>query len=905
MREKKPRRDRRSDSEKLMQTALESLHNLEELSKHPFTRYQVVDNRRRAAVYGNTAYDRGRALRDLLKDLINGLKPGDKEPEPDPDANPDSEWHHYIILNERCVREKKDRKALAFLAHCLNISTKTCGRKLNEGLLILWNNLQQQEEDAKLNRIANDKWLETWIPRKPAHKIIGRGRQLETIKNQLAKGDKDISVAFYGGPGAGKTALAVELAHNPEVRNYFPDGILWASLEYQPNSSSEEKEADILYHLENWRKELRISLKGSKAEDTKGTAKIEGLRKSLKQEIASRSTLIVVDNVWNKQSVQQLNIKGGNCAYLITTRNPEIARWFAGENAIFVAELSEEDSQELIAELAPRAYSTHPEKVHELLNDVRGLPLLLVLMGSYLNIESLSEHPRRLQDAFNRLKQPKYRLLLSSLDASIERPPGFPEDVDVSLAAWIKFSEELLDKQSRRALQALSMFPPKPNTFTEEAALAISEMPINTIDALLARGLLESSGPTTYTMHPSINDYVRWMLRDEEVHTELVLSYVHYYTNYIHDQWLYADTESTNIFAALDMAYSHMMRAELVQTVNFMYEHHVFRSNVMSQMQLERALEFAKLLGDPELIAITQHNLGKLAMNLRRHDLAQDCFYLGLINVLKIEDKISQKIIRMELLDSWRKLQREYILYYADEAGLKDARIPYEFDQYGIRRVRAGIWVEREWAYDPFGDLVSMGNYEDLVSHYQKVFAEKSENHEETFSGLVYLGSVEITNKNYLLAKKYLSKALEKNRTTDLTSRIGFVLRTLAVISIRVGAFAEAQSYLQEALMQARKRDDPEDESYLWMILGSLKLAARKFDEASSALEKALEIARETINPQLIADVLDRLAKVENWRGNEKRAFEFSMRSYGVSSTFYRHTVSSVQRFIETSTEPL
>src|SRR5438105_306581 len=41
--------------------------------------------------------------------------------------------------------------------------------------------------------------------------------------------------ALHGLPGVGKTALALELAYDAELRAYYPDGLLWAALGPQPN----------------------------------------------------------------------------------------------------------------------------------------------------------------------------------------------------------------------------------------------------------------------------------------------------------------------------------------------------------------------------------------------------------------------------------------------------------------------------------------------------------------------------------------------------------------------------------------------------------------------------------------------------------------------------------------------
>ncbi|NER52847.1 MAG: hypothetical protein F6J92_40660, partial [Symploca sp. SIO1A3] len=41
--------------------------------------------------------------------------------------------------------------------------------------------------------------------------------------------------AIYGLGGIGKSTVVGALAHDPDVRSYFPDGIFWATLGQQPD----------------------------------------------------------------------------------------------------------------------------------------------------------------------------------------------------------------------------------------------------------------------------------------------------------------------------------------------------------------------------------------------------------------------------------------------------------------------------------------------------------------------------------------------------------------------------------------------------------------------------------------------------------------------------------------------
>jgi len=58
-------------------------------------------------------------------------------------------------------------------------------------------------------------------------------------------------------------------------------------------------------------------------------------------------------------------------------------------------------------------------------------------------------------------------------------------------------------------LHALSVFPPKPNSFSEEAALAASQQPVEALDELWDAGLLENWGSERYALHQAVADALR------------------------------------------------------------------------------------------------------------------------------------------------------------------------------------------------------------------------------------------------------------------------------------------------------------------------------------------------------------------------------------------------------------
>ena len=332
------------------------------------------------------------------------------------------------------------------------------------------------------------------VPPSPPHRLVGLDDLRSNLKQRLFAGG-NLALALIGLPGIGKTTLAIALANDPEVRQHFRDGVLWADL---------GRDGDVLGLLGTWGLVLGISL-----DEIAKLTSIEKRADAIHARIGTRRMLLVVNDAWQVEAALAFRLGGPNCAHLATTRFPEIAAHFAGQGTVTAHELNTADGMTLLAKLAPKLVEAEPDEAQELVQAVGGLPLALVLMGHYLRKEAKSGQPRRLHTALDRLRQAEERPRLDEPQTPELRHTSLPEDARISVEAVIAISDEALDEASRYTLRALSIFPPKPNTFSEEAAIAVSAQPVETLDQLYNYGLLESGGPGRYMLHQTIADYAR------------------------------------------------------------------------------------------------------------------------------------------------------------------------------------------------------------------------------------------------------------------------------------------------------------------------------------------------------------------------------------------------------------
>ncbi len=308
---------------------------------------------------------------------------------------------------------------------------------------------------------------------------------------------------------------------------------------------------DVISHLSRWGALLGIE-PGEMAQLGSTRAWADAIR----AKIGLRRMLLVIDDAWKFEEGLTFKVGGPRCAHLVTTRIPEIASQFAHDGATVVRELSEDDSVTLLARLAPEVVAYKPDQVRSLLRSVGGLPLALTLMGNYLRTQAYPGNgpSRRLQAALDRLQHAEKRLWLAQPQAFAECPPNLRPDMPLSLHVIIGMSYQHLDEQAQYALRALSLFPAKPNTFSEEAALAVSAVPPETLDMLTSAGLLEGGGNGRYTLHQVIADYAQVQLADTTAEGRMVEFFVSYVEANKTD-YEALEVESDNILAALQIAY--------------------------------------------------------------------------------------------------------------------------------------------------------------------------------------------------------------------------------------------------------------------------------------------------------------------------------------------------------------
>lgn len=205
-----------------------------------------------------------------------------------------------------------------------------------------------------------------------ASQFIGRVAELENLNRVLRKtshADAVVISAIGGTAGVGKTALALQWAH--QVRHQFPDGDLYADLRgYGPGLPVEPgavltgflhalgvSGADIPQELEDRSAQFRTLVEG-------------------------RRILIVLDNARSEEQVRPLLPGTPSCLVVVTSRS-SLAGLVArnGAHRLDLGLLTTDESFELLRALIGTRVDTEPEVARELADRCARLPLALRIVA--------------------------------------------------------------------------------------------------------------------------------------------------------------------------------------------------------------------------------------------------------------------------------------------------------------------------------------------------------------------------------------------------------------------------------------------------------------------------------------------------------------------------------------------
>lgn len=688
------------------------------------------------------------------------------------------------------------------------------------------------------------------LPLANAQELIGRGELIDDLRQRFSEQKGRVQLALNGLPGVGKTTLAVQLANDEELQATFKDGILWAGLGPQPN---------LLALFSRWGNLLGIS--GSEQMSLRSK---ESWIDWLHQNIGTRRMLIVIDDAWTLDDALSCIIGGPNCAYLLTTRLPDIALRFAGTLAFHVQELDQEESMQLLTQLAPDLKKVELAFLHPLVQASGGLPLALTLLGHHLLVQTNQKGSRRLRATLDRLRQAEERIQLSLPQVGVQRDFRLPPSSTLSLQAIIGLSEAGLQNEARQMLFALAVFPTKPESFTEEAAMAVAHRPVEFFDKLVDAGLVECAGLDRYTLHQTVADYARTQYHDSDAEKRLARYYIELLVSQQHNYAL-LEPEIGNILHALQMTANHQLSEEYLQGVlafiPFLQDRAMYQ---LAEQLLEQARQMAQgWPSDSTLIALLLA-YGRISLLLGKYQKTEIAYQeaLQLARQNRDQHQICFCLLCLGGLVGRQGDHARTEAYFQE--GLQLAR--QLDDTRTICQCLHGL-----------GTLaVEQGKYALASTLLSESLALARQLDSDAFicALLNALGAVAADQADFPLAEQYWQEALTRARQAHLDDLVNASLTNLGSLATEQGNFSLAEEYIQGGLLLARRTGSRERMVLLYETLGSLLRKQQKNSQALAALQEGLDLARRLGHRRLLGKILLAIGELALQNSNGSAAEE-------------------------------
>jgi tetratricopeptide (TPR) repeat protein len=651
-----------------------------------------------------------------------------------------------------------------------------------------------------LDTIKPDEYPSLFLapPRPYGYKLVGRGKIVQNLKTRLFSGRDSAICALNGLPGVGKTALAIELAHDPEVRAHFKDGVLWTGLG--------RDNPDILSRLAKWGIDLAIPPE-QRANLTGDKEWAEAIRKA----IGLRRMLLIIDDAWQVTAALSFRIGGDNCAHLLTTRSPKIAEKFAGKTTN-IPELSDDNGLQLLAQFIPKIVKTDLDTIQTLERDVGGLPLALVLIGKFLKTEARSGQPSRISAAIKTVQSAKERLQLTDDQDLLTSHPSLPPGASISLQLIIDITVETLNKLNDKispAFWSMSVFPPKPNTFSEEAACAVSETLPETLNTLDDYGLLESSGAGRYTLHQTIEEYAKMHLtgtaayeRMSEFFSNMLTPYGKPYVAFDRGTLINLSRDEENIEASIVWYEQQRMWDKFIPLVLG------FCSYLGYISRWQEEIEWGKRAGD--------------AAN-------------------KIGDNVAKAHVYCHVLPWPMWMRGEY------EEARESCRI-------GIEAARM---------------LSNLDQAIYLSLAYHNLYRTALQECQNTSDSDLSASCLE---ESRLYSEKCLEYAMQTNKSSLFEALQGLAFSDMGYTALKVGDYQDAEQWFGKRLELVRQTNNQVQIACRLLDVSLSLIGQGKYPEAESCLKEAQTIAADWKRADLTAELMFGLAKIKRETGDVTHA---------------------------------
>lgn len=751
----------------------------------------------------------------------------------------------YRSLMQLYLRNGQRSAALRQYELCRTVMEDEVGVELDPRTIDLWQRIKNEESDLvatqPLTVSKSARPLEKPFQAPPIVPFFsGRDVELDQLSAQL-KPDCGVQlVCIAGMGGVGKTSFAVQWAH--QNRDRFEDGVLWANAANDPATIADRWAVAYGY-------------------DFRAVAKVEDRLTALRDMLAEKRALIVIDDVDVAARVKPLLPTDGECVVLFTTRNAEMA-YALGADLFNLDVLTLVNGRSLLSSIIGQTrVQSEQVAADAICQKLQNLPLALAIAGKYL----VARPRRRLGTLLSRLEQ---TVLLDAADSEGVVRASF----DISWTA--------LDQVQQRVFALVAVFNGR--SFTAKAMAHIANIDFyvmqDHLDTLATRSLLIEQGSDSYRQHALLFHFADEKLVDRQAPSLRMVDYYSGYTDEYGTDYKKLDEEWDNLDASIQLMADQNLWEKLFR-VNQNLNQAWFALGMFDRAQnaYKLAHEGALVLEDSGHIGTNLYWRGMSVLEQGQFDKARSFFEPALAIFEELDDVVAVSDIQYDLARIHIAQGRYEV---AEEMLERSLRVKQTMnDQKGVGQIkyRQTILMYRLSKYDL---ALQYGNEARLIQ-------------EQIKSTLDLVRTLRELILNYSAAKEFDLVESIGARAFVLAEEVGDLgeLATLLYVVSYANRmqkrFVLAMEQAQKSLNMFEKMGDIASQGHALLQIGYINRDVQNFEDCLSYSEEALKIFKHVSDPQAMAWALGTIGKAyeglgkidlarENWLASKKIAQELN-----------------------------